>query len=983
MAVSDGGCLASVKRLLLQEPWENPGRASDVICRLLDDSLMGCRGDAARDRPVADAEQKVKVACLFFDFVGYFATAVTSRRCGGAHGAPATDDSGGDLTVGAPPRPHGAAASQRGLRHSVPLPPIHELWRQPSLVAAIERLAEVVWNIQALLHLGDGHVEASRVGRCPLCYAASIEHVPGTDVMWCLLELHAVYRVAEEASSGYERGRTSSLKQAASTNASDEMTLALDVDTRRLLWTHAMAVCRNAVWNGAVQTLRLSVEQWVYGGTHPTLFALARQKSGPAAVQVGGDVVSHSALVLIQCCLLIQDEVAFEVEVRDAAAQATPAGKRQWKGGIRRTLEEARRGNEDDAETASQTSSLTLRGRGDAGLHDSLLALRELSHAAGSAAAFVALTTTAPHYATGGATLLHWVSAKGYECCVRLLLTAWVEVYRDARLPPSVARHVACEEKRVCVDFAQAQTWEAPTDTTTTKAAAAPKTTARAIRCTALQVDDDILPGAVQGGSVAVLRQLLLCGASRHHWEVGAPADEEVLALLLDPGNVLDGVVGTLHERVRDSLCATAAADALASAAWRLWSEKVRKVAADKAGEAAYRRSHDGVMRTALAALEFDPYNPLARTTLRDVLARKVTDVPAVRLPMGEAALEQRRYYQTARRMCEQLLSTRTEREREIQSLLRSVPLPAEATSPPANATTAPMTSDNTFWFLTSSQSGGVSGGGGSPATIATDEQQRPVYALVNLTDPTASPASRTTAMMHPLWVRLPRGVDVQRSLERVGGLYGLVESAMPLIAPVERGDLVVFALRQNFCRFDVTRVVRPQDGAVVEVPCVLQGARDEVKKSILRCAVVPPPVYELDDDRVLGDPLQWLEPASTPTSDVVEQLLNNRRCLQRWLYVALRGRRTSWFHDLPLTPSEASVWRLGTTSNGVDTRLVFATAAFPLAGDAEAGEVDDPLGLTSEAIFVLRSPRTRVVEGDVAFRVAGVFPRWGWGNSS
>ncbi|RNF10904.1 hypothetical protein TraAM80_01288 [Trypanosoma rangeli] len=982
MTISDSGCLASVKRLLVQEPWENPVRASEVICSLLDASLMWCCGDKTCDHPVANAEDKVEVAGLFFNFVRYFATALTRKRLGGVRGAPTTADTSvvsvsafTDATVGAP-QPHSAAAYQSKLRSSVVFPPIHELWRQPSLVAAIERLAEVVWSIQMLLHAGDGHVCVAQVGRCPLCYAASIEHVSGTDAMWSLLEFYAVYRVAEVSS---DRGirKSSSLTDDPSTDASHELILVLDVDTRRLLWTHAMAVCRNAVWNGAVQTLRLSVEQWVYSGTHPTLFATVHQQGSPTAVQVDGDVISLFAFILIQCCLLIQDEVVFEMDVRTAAMQATPAGKRQYKSHRHGALEEACHEKEDGDVASQASSSLSLEGRGDAGLYDSLVALREMSHAAGVMAAFVALTMTAPHYATGGVTLLHWVCAKGYEFCVRLLLTAWVAVYRDARLPPSVTSPVACEEKRVRVDFGPAQVLEVPTDT-----AAAPKTTAKAIRCTALQVDDEILSCAVRGGNVSVLRQLLLCGASRHQWKDKEPTDKEVVALLLDPGSVLDGVVGTLHERVRDALCATAAADALAIAAWRLWSEKVQKLAVDKAGEAPYRRSHDGVMRTTLAALEFDPHNPLARTTLRDLLARKVTDILAAKLPTGEAALHQRRYCQTARRMCEQLLTTHTGREGEMESLLRFRALPSADSSSLMKTTTAHMASDNTFLFLPFAESAGVSGGGGggSSATIAIDKQRRPVFALVNLTDSAVSPTSKTTAMMHPLWVRLPHGVDVHRSLELAGGLYGVVESAMPLIAPVERGDLVVFTLRQKCYRFDVTRIVRPQDGVVVEVPCVLQGTRDEVKTSVLRCALVPPPVYELDDDRVVADPLQWLERASTPTSDAVEQILNSRQHLQRWLHIAHRGRRTLWFNEVPLAPSEASVWRLGKAYNEAEARPIFATASFPLVGRAEAEVVDDPFGLTSETIFVLRPAGTRVVEGDVAFRVAGVFPRWGWG---
>ncbi|EKF30642.1 hypothetical protein MOQ_005540 [Trypanosoma cruzi marinkellei] len=939
-----------------------------------------------RHNPVVNAENNTEKTGLFFAFVKYFATELTFRYSGFVHGASTRNEGIAvhnsvvkETRVGTQ-KPHNAAAYLIQLQPSVSLPSIQELLRQPSLVAAIELLAEAVWNIQTLLHFGGSDVEVSHVGRCPLCYAASIDHVQGTHAMWSLLEFYATYRIARELSSECNGKKTANSNGIHSTNEIHDDAIVADVDTRRLLWTHAIAVCRNAIWNGAVQTLRLSVEQWLYAGTHPTLFAVTTPSQGSAsAVQVGGDIFGLRAFLQIQCCLLVQEEVAFEMDTAYTTNKTTPVNKKQM-GNMRRALEEAPCKDADDDGVFSELSSLTLQHRGDTELHDSLLALYEMSHGTGITAAFVALTMTAPYDATGGLTLLHWVCARGYEFCVRLLLTAWVAVHRDARLPSNVACTETYEEKRVRIGFARTQGSDLLTDEKVV-----PRRIAKAIRCTALQFDEGILPCAIRGGNISILRQLFLCGVSRHQWDGGETKSEEMSALLRDPGFVLDKADGSLQERVRDALCATAAADALANAAWKLWKEKVRKLTAGEIGEASYRRSHDGVMRTALAALEFDPHNPLARTTLRDLLARKVIDARTVESLTGEAALQKKRYFQTARRMCEHLFTTDTELERELRSLLQSVPIvsgpsSSSLSSPSLTRTaTVPVEFANTFLFRNNFEGGDVSGGGGSSATIAIDENQRPVYALVNLTDPAASATSKTTAMMHPLWVRLPRGVDVQRSLEIAGGLYGVVESALPLVAPVERGDLVIFELRQEFFRFDVTRIVRPQDGVVVEVPCVLEGDGEEVKTAVLRCALVPPPVHELDDDRVKGDPLQWLETTSTQAGDAVEQILNSRQHLQRWLHIAHRCHRTLWFREVSVTPSAASVWHLCKVSNGVHARPAFAVAAFYFASGVGSEEADDPFGITSETIFLLRPQEKSAVKSNVTFRVAGVFPIWGW----
>ncbi|CBZ24276.1 conserved hypothetical protein [Leishmania mexicana MHOM/GT/2001/U1103] len=120
-----------------------------------------------------------------------------------------------------------------------------------------------------------------------------------------------------------------------------------------------------------------------------------------------------------------------------------------------------------------------------------------------------------------------------------------------------------------------------------------------------------------------------------------------LLRLLYDPSLLegADGSRGTPHmglaERLRQPSCPAAAASrTLAQLAFRLWTEKVQQLsmvpqAADGEGFAldhwrrAYTRclaAQDRVLRPAMAALEFDAYEPMARLVVLSVLTRKLND---------------------------------------------------------------------------------------------------------------------------------------------------------------------------------------------------------------------------------------------------------------------------------------------------------------------------------------------------------------------
>ncbi|KAG5506661.1 hypothetical protein JIQ42_06914 [Leishmania sp. Namibia] len=120
-----------------------------------------------------------------------------------------------------------------------------------------------------------------------------------------------------------------------------------------------------------------------------------------------------------------------------------------------------------------------------------------------------------------------------------------------------------------------------------------------------------------------------------------------LLKLLYDP-SLLEGVDSSrrtprmgLAERLRQSTCPAAAASrTLAQLAFRLWTEKVDQLSmASQAanGEGfvldqwltAYVRcqaAQDRVLRPAMAALEFDAYEPTARLVVLSVLTRKLSD---------------------------------------------------------------------------------------------------------------------------------------------------------------------------------------------------------------------------------------------------------------------------------------------------------------------------------------------------------------------
>lgn len=88
-----------------------------------------------------------------------------------------------------------------------------------------------------------------------------------------------------------------------------------------------------------------------------------------------------------------------------------------------------------------------------------------------------------------------------------------------------------------------------------------------------------------------------------------------------------------------------------------------------------------------------------------------------------------------------------------------------------------------------------------------------PLYALVNLPvtlleQPFADDVEDCSPSS--IWVRLPNAIDLQQSLLDHGGAYGIVASVMPLAAPVQQGDLIVFrcACPHAIPHFIATRII-------------------------------------------------------------------------------------------------------------------------------------------------------------------------------
>ena len=71
--------------------------------------------------------------------------------------------------------------------------PMTELWREPSLLAALDVMARGVWHAQARLH---GSTEPHKVGssgRCPLCYAAALNNDLAAEAITQLSHYYVIY----------------------------------------------------------------------------------------------------------------------------------------------------------------------------------------------------------------------------------------------------------------------------------------------------------------------------------------------------------------------------------------------------------------------------------------------------------------------------------------------------------------------------------------------------------------------------------------------------------------------------------------------------------------------------------------------------------------------------------------------------------------------------------------------------------------------
>lgn len=142
--------------------------------------------------------------------------------------------------------------------------PMTELWREPSLLAALDVMARGVWHAQARLH---GSTEPHKVGssgRCPLCYAAALNNDLAAEAITQLSHYYVIYhgegddeqRVAgEEGRSDVRNALESQADTARQQKEKHDDTSCLQMQARG--W---VAACRIAIWNWSGTTLACLME---------------------------------------------------------------------------------------------------------------------------------------------------------------------------------------------------------------------------------------------------------------------------------------------------------------------------------------------------------------------------------------------------------------------------------------------------------------------------------------------------------------------------------------------------------------------------------------------------------------------------------------------------------------------------------------------------------------------------------------------------
>lgn len=502
--------------------------------------------------------------------------------------------------------------------------PPEQAWRQPTLIASLNALAELLWDLQQQAH---GH---SALLLCPVCYAFACDNLVAAECFWCLLHYHCV------CSSAGHSNRDAALHR------------------------HAAAAGRVAVRNGSAATLQRLCQVWLSfsGGSGSS----SSEKLSRRLVSVGP---SHQMSKLLLANLLAHDE---------AAAVATGAAQQNLLGETPLSLSLA---TLFLSQAPVEISPMALLREGYDAIRPSSLSSASLSDTAlrqlrRQTHLFVSLLCTTPLWwlsseAQSGdvaATFLSWAAQRGYVRLFRWVLEVFRGVALESEtesdlcviaLSPDKEHTEGGEEeggrkgsvtaavKSVASPSSYRATWEvaattaedktstalvntatATAPTAGTVAAAASGSTAVAEGSLALSkfqvegfrsslkmirfplIDGVSLSVATRSRCEGIVRLCLLHGASpyslflpTHTSAVGAfsgandavEGERTMWDMLLSTPQFLEAAaVGTsagspsgnssLKHQLDLTLCRSVAAEKLAVMAWRLWEEKVRLVPA-------------------------------------------------------------------------------------------------------------------------------------------------------------------------------------------------------------------------------------------------------------------------------------------------------------------------------------------------------------------------------------------------------------------
>ncbi|KPA77670.1 hypothetical protein ABB37_07013 [Leptomonas pyrrhocoris] len=619
--------------------------------------------------------------------------------------------------------------------------PMTELWREPSLLAALDVMARGLWQAQSNVH-SIAQSQSRSLRRCPLCYAAALNNDLAVEAMAQLNHYYALYH-GEDGDPG-KHGPYGGDDSRFENSQSQQENRRLKVEAQARGW---VAACRIAVWNANkaallrltvvpsppwIADLKLSSPQlppplsstflwtrqaavvlqllWRHWWVAEIKLALNEQKEEATRATSSSSVeslIGRDASRRLRSAQLFLDSLF-------SSSSGGSANQPLWFGNNSVNMNSGRsacvQGKQDGhaAPTATTAALIWLLSlplplkdhdvptRGDAAssaeaaasgtaihwmcAHNDVVLLRLfMLHCSSRDPALILPGLEAPQRPP---TASSGLPSSGDPNAAALIgkETSQAATERSSRpasdrlfaSPPSASRAPLVVQLRDIRNSNDGDVSPSPS-----RAAAAAfcstdfplstlaATTPRPTRCVPrllrlLRLGDadgrTALNVACARGHLPCVRLLLSCGLSPNSlsleaWRTyAATIPPPLLRLLYDP-SVLDGAVDcedrvSLADRLRRTHCPAAAARTLARLAYRLWSEKMQhlgcptinydepitqgdvSVASCEAWHSAYRRcqaAHDRVLRPAMAALAYDPHEPLARLVVLAVLVRMLT----------------------------------------------------------------------------------------------------------------------------------------------------------------------------------------------------------------------------------------------------------------------------------------------------------------------------------------------------------------------